>query len=234
MSAGFSTLKKREVAAQREQCLKFVALARRLTPPDVKVTFHSGNFGYAALEERKIYVPYLRTARDLHVYLHEVGHILNQPSSDSEAEYQAEVYSFKMMRRAGIPLPRGIRKKGATYVGWFIVDDLLHDHVVSTEALTFVGLKSVHRLTIIRAHAMAVERIGYVPKHEWYGKGKNKTLIAPADAKYWSAVLAAVPAATSSTAAEIEQYEWGQQLMREREEEWADEDSIHYGTYWGD
>jgi hypothetical protein len=213
---------------------RFVALARRLTPYDVKVTFHNGGFGYAKQEEREIYVPYLRTASDLQIYLHELGHILNRPPHNSEAEYEAEIYSFKMMRRAGIHLPRWIRRVSIAYVGWYVIDDLLHGHLASAAILDFIGLKNVHRIAILRAHSIAVERIGYVPKREWIGKGKHKTMIAPADTAYWAALLAAVPAATSSTAAEIEEYEREQQLMRKREQQWAEEGSIHYGDYWGD
>ena len=232
-----STRRLGAAAAQRKQCPKFVALARRLTPPDVKVTFHNGDFGYAVQsshfvdqKKREIYVPYLRTASDLQVYLHELGHILNRPPSDSEAEYQAEIYSFKTMQRAGIRLPRWTMKQNIPYIGWHIVNDLLHDRDVSAEALAFTGLKGVHRLTIIRAHAIALKRIGYVPKYAWYGKGKHKTMMAPADAKYWSALLAAVPAATSSTAAEIEEYEAEQQAMCEREWSYVeDEEGNYYG-----
>ena len=116
------------------------------------------------------------------------------------------------------------------YVGWHVVDDVLNDRVASAEACAFVGLKNAHRIAITRAHAMAVERIGYLPKRERRGK----LMMPPVDTDYWSAVLAAMPTATSSTAAEIKRYEWGQKVMRDREEEWADEGSIHYGDYWGD
>jgi hypothetical protein len=189
-------MKKRAAAAhQKRQRRQFVALARRLTPRDVKVTFHNGDFGYAKQRKREIYVPHLRTASDLRIYLHELGHILNRPPCNSEAEYQAERYSFKMMRRAGIHLPRWIRKQSIAYTGWFVVVDLLHDNPVSAAALAFVGLKGVHRIAILRAHLIATERIGYVPKREWIGKGKHKMMMAPVDTEYWSTLLASVPKA---------------------------------------
>lgn len=237
-------------ARQAEKCPKFVALARCLTPPGLKVTFHNGNFGRArtpvfhdddfgrAIKRCRIFVPYLTTVDDLQIYLHELGHVLDwwqggakkafEPQSESE--FRAEAYAFRMMRRAGISLPREGRRTGIAYVGWHVVDDVLNDRGVSAEALTFVALKGVHRLTIIRAQSIAIERIGYLPKHQRHGK----LMTPPADTNYWSAVLAAVPSATLSTAAEIKRYEWGQKVMRDREEEWAGEGSIHYGDYWGD
>lgn len=75
------------------------------------------------------------------------------------------------------------------HVGWLVVDNVLHDRKVSVKDCAFVGLKGVHRLKIIRAHIMAVERIGYTPKLVRVGK----VMEAPADLLYWRAVLAAVP-----------------------------------------
>jgi hypothetical protein len=220
-------------AAQRpRQNPRFVALARRLTPPDVKVTFHNyGDFGHAFSEKRRIYVPCLTTVGRLQIYLHELGHLLHPDKHDAEGEYLAEAYSFKMLRRAGIHLPREWRKGGIAYVGWWVINNVLKGHFVSEEALVFVGLENVHPITIARAHVMAVERIGYVPKRKRHGK----MIPAPsADTKYWAAVLAAVPAARRTTTADIKEYEWEQKVRLKREEEWADEDSIHYGEYWGD
>jgi hypothetical protein len=233
-----TTMKKRAAAAQRtRQNPKFVALARRLTPADVRARFHNGDHGYAIQsgffaeqEKREIYVPYLRTASDLRLYLHELGHVLDWPRSDSEAEYRAEAYAIRMMRSAGIPLPRGTLRWARAYAGWFIADDALNGYDVSKEACAFVGLRGVHRISIARAHSIAVERIGYVPKREWIGKGKHKTMMAPADTAYWAALLAAVPAATSSTAAEIEEYEAEQQAMCKREWSYVeDEEGNYYG-----
>jgi hypothetical protein len=181
---------KRVAATQRRrQNPQLVALARLMTPPDVKVTFHKGNFGRALWGERKIYAPYLTTVVHLQLYLHELGHLWHPNRYNSEGEYLAEAYSLKMLRPTGIPLPRKRRREGIAYVGWYVVDDVLHDRGVSDEALAFVGLKGVHPIAIARAHIMAVERIGYVPKHQRHGK----LMTPPVDTNYWSAVLAAVP-----------------------------------------
>jgi hypothetical protein len=213
---------------QRKQHPKFVALARRLTPPDVKVTFHNyGDFGHAYLEKRRIYVPRLTTVGRLQIYLHEVGHLLHPDRDDAEAEYLAESYSLKMLRRAGIHLPHEWRKGGIAYVGGWVINSVLKGRRVSEGALAFVGLKGMHRITIARAHAMAVARIGYTPERRWHGK--TMAPAPPADTKYWDAVLAAVPAARRSTAAEIKRYEWEQQIDRERYERMIDS-----GDYYGD
>jgi hypothetical protein len=223
-------MKKRAAAAQRQNP-QFVALARRLTPPDVKVTFHNyGDFGHAVLQKRRIYVPCLTTVNRLQIYLHELGHLLHPDEDNSEGEYRAEAYNFKMLRRAGIPLSLESRKEGVAYVGGHILNDVLNGRPVSKEARAFVGLRNMHPIAIIRAHSIAVERIGYVPKRKRHGE----LTAPPADTRYWSAVLAAVPAARRTAAAEIKQYEREQQLMRDREQEWIEQGSIHYGDYYGD
>jgi hypothetical protein len=118
------------------------------------------------------------------------------------------------------------------YAGWLVVNHVLNDHRhdVSEKIRASVGLAGVHPIVTARAHAIAIKRIGYTPKRVRVGK----MMEAPADLLYWRAVLAAVPKAKRQTQAEIEQYEWGQKVMREREEEWVDEDSIYYGDCWGD
>jgi hypothetical protein len=98
---------------------------------------------------------------------------------------------------------------------------------VGEKTRRFVGLEGVHPIAIARAHAIAVERIGYTPKRVRVGN----TMEAPADTKYWRAVLAAIPAATLSAASEIKQCERAEQVMRDYEEKWIDEGN---GDWWGD
>jgi hypothetical protein len=163
------------------QCRRFAALARRLTPRDVKVTFHDeGDFGQAKVLERKIYVPRPTSPGRLQIYFHELGHVLDwqrhkrerERWSLSEFESRAEVYAFRMMRIAGFPSPSRAKREA----------DLFRRgrREVSPEARAFVGLKGLDDVTIIIAHILAVQRIGYAPK----------TRI---DRRYWSALLASVP-----------------------------------------
>lgn len=201
-------LEAKQAAAHQKRQL-FAELAHNLTPLDVKVVFHRGNFGRAFLEKRKISVPYVTTVESLQIYLHELGHLRHPDEDNSEGEYRAEAYSFKMLRCAGISLPSEWRKAGIAYVGWHVVHDVLDDRIVSEEALSFVGLKGVHRITIARAHIMACKRV----VSEMSGNRPSM----PVDAKYWDAVLAALPAATLSTAAEIEAHEREQQAMLRHE-----------------
>jgi hypothetical protein len=196
-------------ARSKSRRRRFAALARRLTPRSVKVVFHDeGNFGHATGSKREIYVPRPTSADRLQTYFHELGHILDWQRrghewspSESESEYQAEVYAFRMMKIHGIPWSPWEKKVGVAYVGWHVVDDLLHDWEVSAEARAFVGLKGLDDVTIIIAHIIAVQRIGYSPKREQAKKSKwqcrltDHDWVAPADPKYWSALLASVPTA---------------------------------------
>lgn len=122
------------------------------------------------------------------------------------------------------------------YVGWLVVNHVLNDHRrdVGKKDLAFVGLANVHPITIARAHAIAVRRIGYMPKRVRVGG----VLEAPADVTYWRAVLAAVPPAKRATAAAVEQHkkkcEWTEKVMCDYAEKRADEESDYYGDYWPD
>jgi hypothetical protein len=183
---------------------RFAALARRLTPRNVKVVFHNnGNFGCATIVKSRpeIYVPRLTSTDHLATYFHELGHILNwrhRSESESESEYEAEAYSVRMMRITGIPLPPRQKRGGTAYVGWFVVNDLLHNRKVSAQGRAFVGLKGLDDTTIIIAHILTVQRIRYSPKptrakkSEWQGRLTDHDFVAPADRKYWSALLASV------------------------------------------
>jgi hypothetical protein len=181
----------RERQAKRAQKVRphqrFAALARRLTPRNVRVVFHdNGNFGQAREWKREIYVPRPTSADRLQIYFHELGHVLNWRRDDrewwspSESEYRAEAFSVRTMRIHGIPWSPTEKKAGVAYVGWYVVNDLLHDGQVSAEARAFVGLNRLDDTTIIIAHILAVQRVSYPPK-------------PTTDREYWSALLASVP-----------------------------------------
>jgi hypothetical protein len=101
--------------------------------------------------------------------------------------------------------PRGIKIEGLftlrpyiALIGWCIVHDILGNRHRDRDAwkakdYALVGLEGLPPPTIVRAHFLAVDRIGYTPEEVRLGEKTE----APADTKYWDAVLAALPAAKS-------------------------------------
>jgi hypothetical protein len=68
--------------------------------------------GSAHWDKRTLYVPTLKDAISLFVFLHECGHVhmrhfhLTQP--DHRQEYEAELYAVHVFRSEGIPLSRSL------------------------------------------------------------------------------------------------------------------------------
>lgn len=102
---------------------RFMAIAQRHTPPDIEITYHKGLYGRAWVETRKMHVPIPTTRRRLHIYLHEVGHIVldhRRKKPVHVQEMEAEKFAFRIMREEGIPVPRKSMAQAKRYVGWKI------------------------------------------------------------------------------------------------------------------
>lgn len=81
--------------------------------------WHSHTRGFAAPEERTIhYNAQFKTRSTLHVFLHEMGHIVaNKPGMKRwEREKSAEDYARMSLRALGIPVPRKAVRAGRAYV----------------------------------------------------------------------------------------------------------------------
>jgi hypothetical protein len=106
----------------------------------------------------------------------------------------------QLSEREVLGVPRDIKieafpsEHSIAHMGWRLTDDILHNrhHGWYSKDFAFVGLRNVLPITIARAHFLAVEHIGYTPEAVRVGIKRTDT---PIDTKYWSAVLAAVPAA---------------------------------------
>jgi hypothetical protein len=110
-------------AARREAAERFQAVAKRHTPADVSVEFHKRLSGRAWPKHKRIVVPEPKTRRALHIYLHEVAHVvLNHVGKVPRhvEEMEAEKWAFAVMRQEQIPIPRKSLQSARAYVGFKI------------------------------------------------------------------------------------------------------------------
>jgi hypothetical protein len=105
--------------ARKIAAVRFAAIAAAETPTDVKVTFRKSLSGCAWVASRKISVPRPVTRRALHIYLHEIAHIVldhrNQKPRHVE-EFEAETWAFAKMREHGVAVPRKSLTRAKAYV----------------------------------------------------------------------------------------------------------------------
>jgi len=108
----------RKVAADR-----YEAIAAKHTPGDVTISFVKGLYGRAFVNERRFYAPRPTTRRRLHIYLHEIAHIVldhRRQKPRHVEELEAEQWAFKTMRAEGVAVPRKATKRAKQYVAYKI------------------------------------------------------------------------------------------------------------------
>lgn len=106
-------------AARAAAVARFEEIARRLTPQDVRITFVKGLYGRAFVGERRFYAPRPTTRRRLHIYLHEVAHIVLDHRGQKPRhveEMEAEQWAFKAMRGEGVSVPLKSIRSAKRYV----------------------------------------------------------------------------------------------------------------------
>jgi hypothetical protein len=129
----------RKAAADR-----FEVIAKKHTPADVKVSYVKGLYGRAFIKERRLYAPRPVTRRSLHIYLHEVAHIVlhdktGKPRHLEEAE--AEKWAFAVMRAEGVSVPRKSLRRAKSHVARKIKQAIRRGAKrISPEARGFSGL----------------------------------------------------------------------------------------------
>jgi hypothetical protein len=100
-----------------ERCEEIAALS---TPPGVRVEYRKALTGRAWAKVMQ--VPRPRTRRALQIYLHECAHIWLEHQNRRHSrpsyvkEYEAEVWSIKVMRAFGISVPRKAIDRARRYV----------------------------------------------------------------------------------------------------------------------
>jgi hypothetical protein len=121
---------------------RFLAVAAKHTPSDVTVKYHNGRGGRAVVEERKIFVPRPSNRDRLHVYLHEVAHIVckhNRKKPLHVEEMEAEQWATRVMREEGIPVPLEALEFGKRYVQGKIQTAEWRGEPIDPAARRFVG-----------------------------------------------------------------------------------------------
>ena len=118
--------------ARRAAAARFAEIAARHTPGDVEVEYRTKLTGCAWARSRKIAAPKPVTRRALHVYLHEVAHVVLEHFHDRPVhvqEYEAEQWAFAVMRIEGVPIPRASTRRAKAYVAQSIMRELHHGGV---------------------------------------------------------------------------------------------------------
>jgi hypothetical protein len=126
--------------ARRAAAERFSLIAVKWTPADVHVSFRRHLTGCAWAQSRKISVPRPRTRRALHIYLHEIAHVvLEHFHSKPEylQEYEAELWAFAVMRAEGISIPAKSIERAANYVRYLIHEAETHGATVNYAEIDF-------------------------------------------------------------------------------------------------
>lgn len=122
-----------------------MAIAARHTPDDLHVEYRKRLTGCAWARGRRISAPRPVTRRALHVYLHEVAHVVLQHFHDRPAhvqEYEAEQWAFAVMRAEGVAIPRASLERAKAYVAHTIMRDMGSGcgHPIHLQAARFANL----------------------------------------------------------------------------------------------
>ena len=112
--------------ARRRLAERCFSVAQKYTPDDVEVSFRRRLTGCAWARSRRICAPRPLTRRALHVYLHEVAHVVLEHFHDRpvhQREYEAEDWAFSVMKAEGIAVPFASLERAKAYVAEQILRD---------------------------------------------------------------------------------------------------------------
>ena len=107
------------VTLKRLAAERFEAIAKQETPDGITVEYRKQLSGRAWVSIKKVSVPRPRTRRALHIYLHEIAHIVldhRRQKPRHVEEYEAETWAFETMRKHGISVPRKSLQRAKQYV----------------------------------------------------------------------------------------------------------------------
>ena len=110
--------------ARRAAAYRYMSIAAKHTPADVRVAYRKRLTGCAWARSRRIAAPVPKTRRALHVYLHEIAHIVLEHFHDKPVhvqEFEAEQWAFAVMRAEGVPIPRASVRRAKAYVAHTIL-----------------------------------------------------------------------------------------------------------------
>ncbi len=131
--------------ARKAAADRYLAIAARHTPADLQVAYRKRLTGCAWARGRRISAPWPATRRALHVYLHEVAHVVLEHFHDRPMhvqEYEAEQWAFAVMRAEGVAIPRASLERAKAYVAHTIMRDMGADfgHPIHLQAARFANL----------------------------------------------------------------------------------------------
>lgn len=106
--------------AKAELAIKLETIALKYVPEGYTVSYRKSLSGNHSGHSKHINAPRPITRRALQIFLHECGHAHHKHQERKEPryiqEYQAEQYSFEIMRKEGIAIPRASLERAKKYV----------------------------------------------------------------------------------------------------------------------
>lgn len=113
--------------ARKAAAARYLAIAAAHTPDDVIIQYRRRLTGCAWARSRRIAAPRPITRRALHVYLHEVAHVVLEHFHDRPVhiqEYEAEQWAFAVMRAEKVSIPRASLRRAQAYVAHTILREI--------------------------------------------------------------------------------------------------------------
>lgn len=113
--------------ARKAVAARCLDIAARHTPDDVAIAYRRRLTGCAWARSRRIAAPRPVTRRALHVYLHEVAHVVLEHFHDRPVhvqEYEAEQWAFAVMETEGMAIPRASLWRARAYVAQEIMREI--------------------------------------------------------------------------------------------------------------
>lgn len=109
--------------AREETARRMMDVAQKYTPSDVTVEYRNRLSGCAWAWSRHIAAPRPVTRRALHVYLHEIAHVVLEHKHERPEyiqEYEAELWAFEVMQSEGIEIPPRCISRAKANVAYMI------------------------------------------------------------------------------------------------------------------
>jgi hypothetical protein len=130
-------------AARKASALRYLGIAAKYTPTDIQISYRSRLTGCAWARSRRISVPRPVTRRALHVYLHEVAHVVLAHFHEKPVhlqEYEAEAWAFGIMEAEGVAIPWQSRLRAQAYVAQKVLQDKAQGGPVHPAAAAFANI----------------------------------------------------------------------------------------------
>jgi len=128
--------------AREETARRMMAIADKYTPADIAVEYRARLTGCAWAWSRRIAAPRPVTRRALHVYLHEVAHVVLEHKHERPEyiqEYEAELWAFEVMKAEGVEIPPRCISRAKANVAYMIHRATRAGHEIEQEVELFAA-----------------------------------------------------------------------------------------------